>query len=156
MFSYLNYFLLFFFLTLNVQLKSQEGSIVKVSFSKYEKEWKQVEEAENKGLPKSALETVSSIYQKAKKEKNPAQQVKSIIFQIKLEAEYNDEEIVSAVNRLKKEIETSESPVKQLLHSMLGELYWNYYSQNRYKFLNLPKWKEKTRLTFAPGIWKPL
>ncbi|MCB1142747.1 MAG: hypothetical protein H7A24_04090 [Leptospiraceae bacterium] len=112
---------------------------MKVSFSKYEKEWKQVEEAENKGLPKSALETVSSIYQKAKKEKNPAQQVKSIIFQIKLEAEYNDEEIVSAVNRLKKEIETSESPVKQLLHSMLGELYWNYYSQNRYKFLNRTK-----------------
>ena len=36
----------------------------------YQSNWKQVEEFDRKGLPKSALEVIETIYKQAKKEKN--------------------------------------------------------------------------------------
>ena len=53
----------------------------------YEKEWKKVEDFVSKGLPKSALTEVKLIYALAKKEKQDAQIIKSLVYMMGLQNE---------------------------------------------------------------------
>ena len=102
----------------------------------YEKAWKEVDDFENKGLPESALKAVNIIYEQAKKENNASQLVKAVIHQLKF-IDYKEENaFVKNLDKLKTEASTASFPVKQILHSMLGEMYWQYYQNNRYRFNN--------------------
>ena len=85
----------------------------------YEKDWKKVEEFQNKNLPKSALEVVETIYTKAKKDNNHPQIIKSILFKMNLQDQYREGFMTASIADLKKEIELSKAPDKQLLHSIL-------------------------------------
>ena len=49
----------------------------------YSVNWKKVADFEKKGLTKSALQEVITIYQLAIKDKNDAQQIKSAMYQVK-------------------------------------------------------------------------
>lgn len=102
----------------------------------YDQLWKKADSLMNKGLPKSALEIVVKIYQKAKAENNPAQLVKSLLYEIKLKADYQENYLENAISDLNKELKSAGEPLKQVLHSLLAECYQTYYSQNRYMFLN--------------------
>lgn len=100
----------------------------------YTKAWKEVQEFDEKELPESALKTVNIIYENAKKENNASQLVKAIIHQLKYTQYKEDDAFTKNLSRLKDEIASATFPVKPLLHSMLGELYWQYYQHNRYRF----------------------
>lgn len=102
----------------------------------YEKAWQQVAEFENKGLPESALKTVNTIYEEAKKEQNAPQLVKAIIHQLKFTDYKEENAFVKNLNRLRDEANAATFPAKPLLHSMLAEMYWQYYENNRYRFNN--------------------
>jgi hypothetical protein len=102
----------------------------------YEKAWSEVTDFESKGLPESALKTVNEIYAHAKADKNSGQLVKAVIHQLKF-TDYKEENgFVKNLNRLKQEAEGASFPTKPILHSMLGEMYWQYYQNNRYEFAN--------------------
>jgi hypothetical protein len=102
----------------------------------YEKAWKEVANFESKGLPESALKVVNEIYTNAKGEKNTGQLVKAVVHQLKF-IDYKEENaFILNLNRLKKEADESTFPTKPLLHSMLAEMYWQYYQSNRYAFMN--------------------
>ncbi|MEP6735494.1 MAG: alpha-2-macroglobulin family protein [Chryseolinea sp.] len=102
----------------------------------YEKAWKEVKDFENKGLPESALKAVNNIYAQAVKENNSAQLVKAVIHQLKFADVKEENALVKNLQNLKAEADKAVFPVKPLLHSMLAELYWQYYQNNRYKFYN--------------------
>ncbi len=102
----------------------------------YANAWKQVQQLEEKGLPESALKVVNEIYQQAKTDKNSAQLVKAIIHQFKFTDAKEETTFVKNINDLRTEIQSAQFPVKPLLHSMLAEVYWNYYQNNRWKFQN--------------------
>ncbi len=102
----------------------------------YKKEWAKVDSLDNKGLPKSALEVVKTIYQKAKAEKNTNQIIKSVIYTIKYNTYLVEDDYVIALSELNKMALELESPHKQLVHSMIAEVYWGYYQSNRWKFMN--------------------
>ncbi len=102
----------------------------------YNKAWKEVQEFDDKELPESALKAVNVIYERAKQESNAAQLVKAVVHQLKY-TDYKEEEGFSKnLIKLKSEIGTASFPVKPLLHSMLAEMYWQYYQNNRYRFQN--------------------
>ena len=108
----------------------------------YDTQWKLVTDAENKGLPETALKAVNAIYDQAKKEKNAQQLVKAIIHQLKF-TEYKEENaFVKNLIKLKQEADSAEMPVKPLLHSVLGNFYWQYYQNNRYKYSNRSETKD--------------
>lgn len=100
----------------------------------YEKLWKDVENFEKKGLPKSALEIVNQIFDKAKKDANSKQQIKTLIYKSKYALTLEEDAQLSIINEFKSEIAKSESPTKNLLESMLANLYWQYFQENRYRF----------------------
>jgi hypothetical protein len=102
----------------------------------YEKAWKEVTEFENKGLPESALKVVEGIAKQAKAENNAAQLVKAIIHRMKFRDAKEEDAFAKNMVQLKQEAAKATFPVKPLLHSMLGELYWQYYQNNRYRFMN--------------------
>ncbi len=105
-------------------------------YNDYSKDWKKVDSLVNAGLPKSALELVEIIYQKAQKEANHPQFVKSTMYKIKLKADFQEEFLETTIKDIEAVIQKSETPVKQILYSIEADLYWRYYQSNRYKFMD--------------------
>ncbi|MBE0648852.1 MAG: hypothetical protein IH596_13865, partial [Bacteroidales bacterium] len=84
-------------------------------------------------MPNSALAVVHKIYMQAMEEQDNPQLVKAILYRISLNSTFEENSSLGAINELKSEIETSAEPVTQILHSILGELYSNYYQWNQYR-----------------------
>ena len=108
----------------------------------YEKEWKQVDALVKKELPKSALEQVKKIYQLAKKEKQDAQLIKSLVYMTGLQKENTENSEIKAIADMEKEIGTSNEPVTSILKSLIAEMYWNYFQQQRGRFYNRTNTKD--------------
>lgn len=102
----------------------------------YEAEWKKVEEFTNKGLPKSALAEVQKIYALAKKEKQEAQVIKSLVYMTGLQSENREDNQLFSISEVEKEIVASKEPVSSILKSLLADMYWTYYQNNRWKLYN--------------------
>ena len=102
----------------------------------FEKEWKKIDSLERQGLPKSALEEVNKLYTRAKKENNPSQIIKTLMYKGKYESQLEEDGFVEAINNLEKEVEKESFPTQSILHSMLGEMYQSYLNQNQWKFRN--------------------
>ena len=115
---------------LNISVHSQNP------INNYETAWKKVENFTKKGLPKSALEEVKKIYTLAKQDKQDAQVIKALVFMTSLQSENRDDNQVFSINDVEKEIATAKEPVISILKSLLAEMYWNYYQNNRWKFYN--------------------
>lgn len=120
---------------------SKEKSINKspVYLNDYDKDWKTVDSLSNYGLPKSALEIVEKIYDRAKTENNAPNFVKAIIYKSKLKINTREDSYELNIKEVTEEMNNSAFPVKPVLQSMLAELYWSYYQTNRYKILDRTK-----------------
>jgi uncharacterized protein YfaS (alpha-2-macroglobulin family) len=115
---------------------AQNNPIITMSNFNYEKAWAQVKEHEDKGLPESARKVVEEIYAHAKQDKHTGQLVKAVVHKLKF-ADYKEENAFAKnLIKLKQEADSASFPEKPLLHSMLGEMYWQYYQHNRYRFNN--------------------
>lgn len=113
-------------------LLAQQGFSQNENF--YEKSWKEIENALSKGLPKTALEIVDKIYAQSKTDKNSGQQVKALLHRLIYIREVEENTLVSSINYFKSEAETAQYPVKPLLHSILADIYWQYYQGNSWRF----------------------
>jgi uncharacterized protein YfaS (alpha-2-macroglobulin family) len=100
----------------------------------YQTMWKNVQDADDKGLPETALKIVNEIYTKAEAEKNATQLVKAVIHILKYAKYEEEDEFAKNIQRLENECIKASFPAKPLIYSMLAETYWNYYQVNRYRF----------------------
>ncbi|HSP87309.1 MAG TPA: MG2 domain-containing protein, partial [Ignavibacteriaceae bacterium] len=109
--------------------------IIKIdSDEDYEKAWRTVDSLQNKGLTRSALDVVEQIYLAAKKDKNQPQVIKSFIHKLKF-ANYTEEDShIKIINQVKDEIKNASFPNDAILNSILAQIYWQYYTYNRYRF----------------------
>jgi uncharacterized protein YfaS (alpha-2-macroglobulin family) len=85
-------------------------------------------------LPKSALIEVDKLEQLARKNSNAPQQVKAVLYRMKLQSYMEEKALPAIIDRLKLDIEQADYPVKPVLQSLLAGMYWNYYQQNRWQF----------------------
>ena len=107
------------------------------NFDNYDDSWKQVTEFENNGKPKSALEIVKAIVLNARKDNNSPQLVKGLLYQFKYEMVLEEDSELKIVNSIREEIlNTDDAIAKSILQSILAESMWQYYQDNRYKFIN--------------------
>jgi len=117
----------FIIISLTFNLKAQ-----KMTF--YKTQWQKIDSLEKKGLPKSALKVINEIYTKAKADKNSQQVIKSFIYNLK----YKNQIEENAFERLCKELDSTAQkasfPDNAVMQSMLADIYWWYYTSNRYKF----------------------
>ncbi|WP_298514466.1 MG2 domain-containing protein [uncultured Kordia sp.] len=110
---------------------------------KYSQLWKEVTALEKKGLTKSAFEKVSEIYNLAKRDQNNPQIIKAFLHKSNYQLTLEENAELTVVNALKAEIASQTFPSKNMLQSILGQLYWQYFQANRYKFYNRTKTAEK-------------
>lgn len=101
----------------------------------YSASWKKVEEAENNGLTEDARKLVQAIYQKAKEDKNDPQIVKTILYLCKYNSYIEENSETKSRQLLLDEIKQAQTPLKNVLQSILADMYWQYFNSNRYDIL---------------------
>ncbi len=123
------------------------GSIsLKAQDYDYDASWDSIQQLEDKGLPKSSVIIANEIFETARIQKNYQQFVKSFIYKMKYKSILDFENFAFSLDYAEKMADSVSSPAKQILHSMLGEMYWWYFQNNRYRFYNRTK-----TVNFVPG-----
>lgn len=97
--------------------------------------WKRVDSLIDQGLPKSALELVNVIGTKAEKEGDMPEFLKASLYQLRLRSEFEENFIEKYIDETGKSLSGKPEPARQILHSILADLHWQYYQQNRYRIL---------------------
>jgi len=108
-------------------------------------QWKKVEEAGAKGLPKTAIEALEPIIRDAIADKAYAEAIKAIgrkiTFQGKIEGNKAEEQVV----RMQAELEKAPAEMKPAMEAILAHWYWQYFQQNRWRFM------QRTQMGSASG-----
>jgi len=125
----------------------------------YTAEWAKADSLADLGQPKSALVLVEKVYNAALAENNDPQVIKAIIYRIRLSSDFRENFMQNTIADLQKEIQSAKAPRKQVLLSILAEVYRKYYQNNQYRFrnrtntsLNLPDSIETWDLTTLSGM----
>ncbi|MDP3912276.1 MAG: MG2 domain-containing protein [Bacteroidota bacterium] len=108
-------------------------SLTSISQNKFVSEWQQIDSLSNLGQSQSALDIVNRIYDQTKASNQADQFVKASLYRMKLEADFQEDYYEKAIERTGLEIQSAKAPVKQILHSIVAELYWRYYQNNRWQ-----------------------
>ena len=111
----------------------------------YTGDWLRVDSFLKAGLPVEALALVDGIRKKAVAEHNHAQLVKCLMFHSSLSANAKEDGQKEMIAEVEEETARAPFPIKPLLQSMLAELYWVYYQDNRYQI------NQRTKLSTGGG-----
>ncbi|MEM9916520.1 MAG: alpha-2-macroglobulin family protein [Bacteroidota bacterium] len=147
------------FLCTAIQCKTQKPTVkspVMETNNKepYVAEWKIIDSLEQKGLPKSALEKVEQLYDRAEREDQPAQMVKCLLYRSKYQASLEEDGLVKVLNSLQTQMEQADSPIKAILQSVTAEIYSRYLDQNYWRLSNRTEttdFKAEDIGTWTPG-----
>ena len=112
---------------------------------KWDQQWKQVEEAVQKGLPKTAIERLDPIIQGAMQEKAYAEAIKAIAKKIALEGNIEGNKPEEKITRLEAEIAKAPKEMVPVMNAILADWYWHYFQQNRWRFM------QRTATAASPG-----
>ncbi|MFD2551830.1 alpha-2-macroglobulin [Bizionia sediminis] len=104
------------------------------TYNSYSQLWSQIEEADNNGLVKTALELVTVLEQKAITEQNNPQAIKALLYKSKYILILEEHAQLHIITDFKNRISETTSPTKNLLQNMLASLYWQYFQQNRWLY----------------------
>ncbi|MDP3433127.1 MAG: hypothetical protein Q8T04_09215, partial [Bacteroidota bacterium] len=108
-------------------------SLASISQNKFVSEWQKVDSLSNLGQSQTALDMVIRIYDQTKASNQADQFVKASLYRMKLEADFQEDYLENSIERTQLEVQSAKAPVKQILHSIVAELYWRYYQNNRWK-----------------------
>jgi len=108
-------------------------------------QWKKVQDAVNKGLPKTAIENLQPIIDGALADKAYAEAVKAIGQKIALEGNIEGNKPEEKIFRLQNEIAQYPVEMRPTLEAILAHWYWQYFQHNRWRFLR------RTQTAEAPG-----
>jgi uncharacterized protein YfaS (alpha-2-macroglobulin family) len=108
-------------------------------------QWKKVQEAINKGLPRTAITNLEPIISAALREKAYAEAVKAIGERIALEGNIEGNKPEEKITRLEAEIAKAPPEMVPVLDTLLAHWYWQYFQQNRWRFM------QRTATAQAPG-----
>ncbi|MBK7127747.1 MAG: hypothetical protein IPH66_00075 [Crocinitomicaceae bacterium] len=100
----------------------------------FKKEWAKVDSLERKGLYRMALTEVGLIFDQAAKNQQHTQVIKAVLYELKYNSYLEEDDYVLGIYRLNELVEKAPSPSKEILHSLIAEVYWGYYYSNSWKF----------------------
>ncbi|MHB9010145.1 MAG: MG2 domain-containing protein, partial [Limisphaerales bacterium] len=107
--------------------------------------WKQVDEALAKGLPQTAIEVIEPIIQGALADQAWAEATKAISRKIAIEGQIQGAKAEEMITRLEAQLPAAPTAIRPLLQTVLAEWYWQYFQQNRWRFM------QRTATAEAPG-----
>ncbi len=124
--------LLFSLLSLLLNYSSGQSQ----SDSWYQEQFEKAEALIEQGLPRSAAEVYDTIFNRALQEQNKIMQIKVINDRLISRCYYEPEALQLVIDLLQSDLPKLEPPVQQIAHSLLGQIYWQYYQNDRWRILN--------------------
>ena len=136
--------------TLLITMTHQAQNKQNMNDKAYIQLWQQVEEKEKESLPTSASEIVDRILRQAVADKNSPQVIKALIHQGKYDLAVDADNDTMLFHNLNEMLQDTDDMVEQaVIHSMLAELYLQYYNKERWTV------NQRTRLAdFVPADMK--
>lgn len=107
--------------------------------------WKLVEEAVQKGLPKTAIAELGPIIESALKDKAYPEAVKAIGRKLALEGTIEGNKPEEKIARMHAAIAAAPAEMHPVMNAVLAHWYWHYFHQNRWRHV------ERTATGAAPG-----
>jgi uncharacterized protein YfaS (alpha-2-macroglobulin family) len=98
--------------------------------------WGKIDSLEKQGLYITSLELVDSLFQEAIEENNTNQVIKTTLYKLKYNQRIQEDDYIYTIDELSNLLDTIQNPERQIVHSIIAEVYWSYYLQNRWKFQN--------------------
>jgi len=87
----------------------------------------------NQAKPKDALALIEIFNTQARADQNAAMLIKSVIYRMTFQSYLEENMFDKILADLKKDINLAKQPAKSILQSLLAEMYWKYYQQNRWR-----------------------
>lgn len=109
--------------------------LTNISFSQntnYNNLWKNVDKSIENFLPQQAEKDLIKIEEIATKENNKPQLIKVALYRLKINDIHQEDFDIKNINIITKKTEESNTPIKNIYYSILGNLYYNYLENNRY------------------------
>ncbi len=100
-----------------------------------DQQWKEVDEAVKKGLPKTAIEKLNPIIEQALGDKAYAEAAKAIAMKIALEGNIQGNKPEEKITRMQAQIDKSPAEMRPVMETILANWYWHYFQQNRWRFM---------------------
>lgn len=98
----------------------------------YDDLWKQVSQLESKNKTNEAYKKVKEILDKAKKEQNYPQIIKTYIYSLDFQNKTVDDGFYPELEKMEKELDNFPAADKAVMHSVIGEIYMNYLEKEYY------------------------
>src|SRR5260221_2135321 len=89
-------------------------------------QWKKVDEAVNKGLPKTAIQELEPIIAQAMKDKAYPEAIRAISKKIALEGNIHGNKPEERITRMKAEIAKAPPEMVPVMDAVLAHWYWHY------------------------------
>ncbi|MBE0661530.1 MAG: hypothetical protein IH597_03595 [Bacteroidales bacterium] len=122
---------------------SSKSSIMQPTI--YKEFWQKADSLKDAGIPGAAMTVVEQIHQQARLENNPPELVKAILYKISLSSEFEEDHLEKSLAMVDEAIALADMPAFSVLHSIQAELYFRYFTTNRYLIL------DRTTIDQAPG-----
>ena len=97
--------------------------------------WKEVRDAINRGLPKTAIEKLDPIIVAAQNGKRYDEAVRAISMKIALEGGIQGNKPEEKITRMRAEIAKAPAEMKSVMNAVLANWFWHYFQQNRWRFM---------------------
>ncbi len=101
----------------------------------YFRQWNRILGLIEQQKPKSAAELIDSVYEVAKMKDDKIIQLKAELYYLLVVKDTSESADRDLIALAEKHIQSSTFPYQAVWQSVTAELYWNYYNNNRYRFL---------------------
>jgi uncharacterized protein YfaS (alpha-2-macroglobulin family) len=108
-------------------------------------QWRKVDEALSKGLPKTAIDRLEPIIKQAIADRAYPEAIKAIAKRIALEGTIQGNKPEERITRLKAEIAKAPAEMIPVMDAILANWHWHFFQQNRGRFL------QRTQTSTPPG-----
>ncbi len=97
--------------------------------------WQQVQEAQQKSLPKTAIEKLTQIYDGAVADEDYPEAVKALAKRYFLEGSINQPMVPYVIRNLGPKIDELPEEIRPAMNTILANWFFAYYQQNRWRFI---------------------
>lgn len=97
--------------------------------------FQKIDSLEKAGLPQSAFNLADELYQRALNQQNTNLFVKTLVLRMKYREDITEESLAAFINELEVQLPKTWEPARQLMHTMLADLYQWFYNQNKWMLL---------------------
>ncbi|PJJ54871.1 alpha-2-macroglobulin family protein [Hymenobacter chitinivorans] len=100
------------------------------------KKWQQVDQLLKKDQTASAAKLVEELYRAARQRQDTPEYLRALLYKLRLLEAKEENADVKSIALVEADVKTAQFPARPILHSLLAQLYAQYYDAHRYQLYN--------------------